>query len=173
MDSKKLVTPRAVWFGILSATVIFLVLPVSQSDPASGATLFLPMTLAAVGCGIASVLLPMHLQKSGLKRLKLVTVEVEDRERAFGSLVPKRRAFKDPDLAELAALRVYQTSLILGLALAESIALDGFVLKFLAAGTNSVIPFFVASWLLILVRFPRRSAVIGPLERAYGIGPVG
>src|SRR5688572_12562121 len=168
-----LLTPRILWFSILSATVVFLVLPVSQSDPASGATLFLPLTLAAVGCGIASVILPVHLFKSGLKRLKIPTVEVEDPARAFGSITPKRRAFRDPDLAEHAAFGVYRTSLTLGLVLAESIALDGFVLKFLAAGTKSVIPFFVASWLLILVRFPRRSAVMGPLERAYGIGPLG
>ena len=173
MNSAQLLTPRILWFSILSATVVFLVLPVSQSDPASGATLFLPLTLAALGCGIASVVLPLHLQRSALKRLKLSTIEVEDQERAFGSIVPRRRAFKDADLAEHAALRVYQTSLILGLALAESIALDGFVLEFLAAGTKSVIPFFVASWLLILVRFPRRSSVTGPLERVYGIGPLG
>jgi len=173
MTPNPLLTLRVLWFAILSATVAFLFIPMPVSDPASGATLLLPLAITASGCALASVLLPMQVMRRGLERLKLQTVEVDNREPALEALAPRRRVFRDPDVAEHAALRVYKTATILGLALAEAIALDGFVLKFLAAGLHNALPFFVVSWALILSLFPRRRAVTRALERAYHIGPVG
>jgi hypothetical protein len=173
MKPDPLLTARILWFAILSATILFLFIPMPPSDPVAGASLLLPLTIAAAGCAVGSIVAPAHLLRNGLTRLKLQTVEIEDRERAFGSIVPKRRAFRDPDVAESAAYRVYQTATIIGLALAEAVALDGFVLKFLAAGMKNALPFFIVSWALILVLFPRRSVISRALERAYGIGPIG
>jgi len=169
MQPNPLLTLRVLWFAILSATVAFLFIPMPESDPASGATLLLPLSIMALGCAAGSLLVPIHLMRSGLERLKLQTVEIDDLEPA----APRRRVFRDPDIAEHAAFGVYRTATILGLVLAEAIALDGFVLKFLAAGLHNALAFFGVSWALILILFPRRSVALRALERAYRIGPVG
>lgn len=172
MNADPLVTLRVLWAAILSATIAFLVIPVSAGDAATGPTLLLPFAFVALGSAVASVFLPRYVLAQGLAKLELQTVEVDDPERAFGSMVRKRRVFRDPELALRAGYRVHQTAMILGLALAEAVAIYGFVLKFLGAELSSVAPFFVVSWALILYRFPRRSVIAHSLERAYRIGPL-
>lgn len=51
----------------------------------------------------------------------------------------------------------YLTSLILALALAESVAILGLVLGFLGAPAEVVVPFFTVSWVLMLIRFPTKA----------------
>jgi hypothetical protein len=172
MQPNPLLTLRVVWFAILSATVAFLFIPMPVSDPASGATLLLPLALTAAGCAAGSLLLPLHVLRSGLRRLKLQTIDVDNREPALETFAAQRRVFRDPDIAAHAAFGVYRTATILGLALAEAVALDGFVLKFLAVGVANFMPFFIVSWALILALFPRRAVIARALERAYGIGPI-
>ena len=48
----------------------------------------------------------------------------------------------------------YLVSLILAMALAETVAIFGLVLGFLGAPPTIVLPFFVVTWILMLIRFP-------------------
>ena len=50
----------------------------------------------------------------------------------------------------------YLVALILALALAESVCILGLVLGFLGAPPTVVMPFFVVTWILMLVRFPTK-----------------
>ena len=56
---------------------------------------------------------------------------------------------------------------ILGMALAESIAICGFLVGFFGFDRVQAAPFFVVSFALMLLRFPRDSTIFGPLEAAY------
>ncbi|MFW2387175.1 MAG: hypothetical protein ACN4G0_02485 [Polyangiales bacterium] len=49
---------------------------------------------------------------------------------------------------------LYMTALILSMALAESLAVFGLVLGLLGGTAIAVLPFFVASWILMLIQFP-------------------
>ena len=48
----------------------------------------------------------------------------------------------------------YLISLILALALAESVCILGLVLGFLGAPASVVLPFFAVTWVLMIIRFP-------------------
>ena len=61
---------------------------------------------------------------------------------------------------------MYQTSLILGMAMAESVALMGFVLVYLGHPVIVGVPFFVVCWLLQATKFPTFKAVVAPVEAA-------
>jgi hypothetical protein len=50
----------------------------------------------------------------------------------------------------------YLVTLIVALALAESVCILGLVLGFLGAPPMVVLPFFVVTWVLMIVRFPTR-----------------
>jgi hypothetical protein len=49
---------------------------------------------------------------------------------------------------------LYLSALILSMALAESVAVFGLVLGLLGGPSTAVLPFFVASWILMLIQFP-------------------
>lgn len=51
----------------------------------------------------------------------------------------------------------YLVSLILALALAESVCILGLVLGFLGAPPLVVMPFFVVTWVLMIIRFPTQA----------------
>lgn len=53
----------------------------------------------------------------------------------------------------------YLVALILSLALAESVAILGLVLGFMGAPPTVVLPFFVVTWLLMILRFPTQSRI--------------
>jgi hypothetical protein len=80
-----------------------------------------------------------------------------------------RKVAKDPKAARQRALMIYQTAFILKMALAESIALYGFILHFLGFPLTVALPFFGVCWILMLVRFPTLEKAIAPLEQALGI----
>ena len=50
----------------------------------------------------------------------------------------------------------YLVALILALALAESVCILGLVLGFLGAPPVVVMPFFVVTWVLMIIRFPTK-----------------
>ena len=53
----------------------------------------------------------------------------------------------------------YLVALILALALAESVCILGLVLGFLGAPPSVVLPFFVVTWVLMIIRFPTQERV--------------
>ena len=73
---------------------------------------------------------------------------------AGGSLLAPRFVRREPGGAPSAQQNAYVVSLILSLALAESVCILGLVVGFLGAPAMVVLPFFVVTWLLMLLRFP-------------------
>ena len=59
----------------------------------------------------------------------------------------------------------YTIALILSLAFAESVCILGLVLGFLGAPPTVVMPFFVVTWVLMVIRFPTAEK-INAFERA-------
>ncbi len=74
---------------------------------------------------------------------------------AFGAVGAGGASLLAPRLAARSA-GGYLVSLIVTLALAESVCILGLVLGFLGAPPMVVLPFFVITWLLMITRFPTR-----------------
>ena len=53
----------------------------------------------------------------------------------------------------------YLVALILSLALAESVSILGLVLGFMGAPPTVVLPFFVVTWVLMILRFPTQPRI--------------
>jgi F0F1-type ATP synthase membrane subunit c/vacuolar-type H+-ATPase subunit K len=53
----------------------------------------------------------------------------------------------------------YLVALILSLALAESVSILGLVLGFMGAPPTVVLPFFVVTWVLMILRFPTQQRI--------------
>src|SRR5690606_33400148 len=119
-------------------------------------------SVAAAGA-VGSIIVPRALHTAALHRLTVPTRDEDDPEGFSG--VSKRRVAMNPREAIKAAFLAYQAPFIVGLALAESVALFGFVLGFLGAPLSIVVPLFVTSWILIASRFPTVERVVGPLEQ--------
>jgi hypothetical protein len=100
---------------------------------------------------------------------KLEVEEVPDPDASvmFRDQTPTVRRFAKPDAVVSKGMAIYMSPLILGLALGEAVAIFGLVLGLVGFELPMILPFFVASWVLMGVRFPRWSSVIGPLERAH------
>jgi hypothetical protein len=78
------------------------------------------------------------------------------------------RVFDDPGAAAEAAVATYRAPFILGMSLAESVSLCGFVLGYLGAGAGVFLPFFALGAGLQASRFPTMSAIVGAFEAARG-----
>jgi hypothetical protein len=65
---------------------------------------------------------------------------------AGASLIAPQFVKRSPD--------AYLIALVLALALAESVCILGLVLGFLGAPPSVVLPFFVVTWVLMILRFP-------------------
>ncbi len=122
-----LFAPRVLWAALFTSTLIYLVVLelVEVQAGASWETLVYPLAFIAAATGGASLLLPRFMYKQS----------------------------QSGDSASQKQSR-YITTLILALALAESIAIFGLVLGFLGAPATVVVPFFAVAWVLMIIRFP-------------------
>ena len=122
-----LFVPRVLWVALFTSTLIYLVVLelVEVQSSASWETLVYPLAFIAVTTGGASLLLPRFMHKQS----------------------------QSGDSASQKQSR-YLTTLILALALAESVATFGLVLGFLGAPATVVVPFFAVAWILMVIRFP-------------------
>jgi len=168
---QRLMTARILWGALFASTVMFLVvLQVAKNPHPEPIPLMAPMLgLVALGIAVVSFLLPSYQLKTVLTRSNVVVTEEAD-PTASGIIpyrdAPKRRVFAKPEQALATAFMAYQTPLILGCALSESIALFGFVLGYLGHPPLVYLPFFVLAWGLLAVRFPTLARVRRPLEKA-------
>lgn len=166
-------TPRILWGAIYFSTFLFLVVLVVQPGPRPEPQPVMAYAFAVLGLGLAvvSFTLPVILRKNAFDKVRLEITEAAD-PNASGIIpyrdAPKRRVFADPTAAMGTAFAVYQTTLILGCALNEAIALFGFMLGFLGHPPQVFMPFFVLAWLLFPFRFPTLARVLEPLEKAKG-----
>lgn len=170
MSNPKLQTLRVLWAALMGSPAMFLIVgylvtkerqEVLTPDP-----ILLPVLgAAALGSAVASVVLPQVLLKPALLALKLQLTDAPSVGPSRGRRRPRR--FADADLARARLLMAVQTPFILGMALAESVALMGFVLWFQGFPFLHVAPTFVVSWGLMVSKFPRLAFYEQQLEAAY------
>lgn len=170
MNDQKLMVMRVIWGALLSGTVMFLAvgfLVVTQRAQTSPPTFILLPVLAASAFGLAvsSLALPPFLLRQALLGLKLPTTEVP----SPGPSNTRRRGKRFADAADVRSrlVTVAQPSFIIGMALAEAVALHGFVLLFLGFDLALVVPFFVVCWGLMSAKFPRLHNFAQAAENAY------
>lgn len=175
-----LTTQRILWAALLTSNVLYVGLLFylranrgGQSLPAIDPMMAPAFAAVALGISAASVLLPRRLYASATAA---APIEVRDgvKEDPMGSLqgfrrpAPSERVFADTDAARRAALVHNMTPLIVGMALAESVSLLGFVLGFLGAGEAIFLPFFAVGIGLQVPRFPTMLAIERAFEAAHG-----
>jgi hypothetical protein len=123
------------------------------------------LAIAALGSAIASVVLPPVLMKPAIVALRLPLTEAASVGPSKGRRRPRR--FVDAAAARSALLTAVQAPFIVGLALAESVALMGFVAWFLGFPFVFAAPLFGVSWGLMLSKFPRLEVFERALEATY------
>lgn len=140
--------------------------------------MFFALSAAAVAVLVASFVVPPLGLRQAAQHAKLEATQetVVDPARDGSDVLPYRETATvtrtvaaKPKQARTRALIAYQTSLILGMALSEAVALLGFVLHFVGFPLLWVLPFFLASWVSMALRFPTVEKVLGPFERAAGM----
>lgn len=124
-----LLVPRILWAALFASTLIYLIVLEVVELQAGGSwqTLVYPLAFVAVTTAGASLMAP---------RMML------------------RRTASDTSTGTHDG--GYLTTLIVALALAESVAIFGLVLGFLGAPPTVVVPFFAVAWILMIVRFPTK-----------------
>jgi hypothetical protein len=125
--------PRVLWAALFASTLIYiLVLDLMTLEAVSDWQAFvLPFAFAGVTTAGASLLAPRFIRARR----------------------PRGDAGQPPSSQTAGP---YLVALILALALAESVCILGLVLGFLGAPPTVVMPFFVVTWILMLVRFPTK-----------------
>jgi hypothetical protein len=163
--------PFILWGALFSSTFMLLaVVFVAAPPPAEPLDPMLVPILGAVAVGeaIMSFVLPAQLLRNGLQRLSIPTREIQD-PTALPGLGKTLRVPIDSAAAVRALMTVTMTPFILALALSEAVALTGFSLGFMGAPKEQCLPFFIASWVLLLLRFPRPKALIEHASRTLRI----
>ena len=124
--SSQLGLSRVLWAALFASTRVYIVvLELTAVDSASDWRSLAPMfAFAAVGTAGASLIAPRFVRRMPSEQT--------------------RSSSQSP----------YLVALILSLALAESVAILGLVLGFLSAPPSVVMPFFVVTWVLMIIRFP-------------------
>ena len=160
-------TTRVLWMSLVISTLLYLALlaklhPAPQAVPAVE---ILVIAIAAATTGALSLFLPSRQLIAALRRLELRVVDqIGEPVGSFRESAPVRRVVADAEAAVRAAMPAYQTSLILGMALAEAVALFGFALGFLGQPAQVVAPFFVVCWALMATKFPRLVRITRAIE---------
>jgi len=127
----QLAVPRILWAALFISTLLYLAvieLTTVEGEP-NWQGLLLPLAVAAAMTAGASLVAPRIL----LRQRSSKSTDESSSTRAAGA---------------------YLNSLILSMALAETVAILGFVLGLRGAPVTVVMPFFVVTWILMLLRFP-------------------
>jgi hypothetical protein len=166
---RALKTFRVLWAGMLASSVLFFVLQLMLRPDHEPPPLTFAIVLGGVAATMAvgSAVVPRALYKRGLGRLVHPTPEVSDPTRLPG-LTPGHVA-ADPQGALTTIFGVYSVPFVLGLGLAESVGLFGFVLGFLGFPLGVVAPFFILCWGIHGVRYPTVESIVGPAEAVLGV----
>ena len=166
-------TSRILWAAILFSSVLFLIPLVflGRTTAEAPEPIMLPVLASvAVMAAVMSRVVPPLLQRQAFASAQVRIEQQADPNSAlalYRGAAPTRKVFGDREGARMVAMRVQQTTSILGLALSEAVALFGFALGFLGFELWQVLPFFVVSWVLILTLFPTERGAIRALERHF------
>jgi F0F1-type ATP synthase membrane subunit c/vacuolar-type H+-ATPase subunit K len=117
---------RVLWVALFASTLLYIVvLELTALDTTDDWRSLAPMfALAALGSAGASLVAPRFVKRTPSEQT--------------------RSSSQSP----------YLLGLILSLAFAESVAILGLVLGFMGAPAAVVMPFFLATWILMIIRFP-------------------
>lgn len=158
------------WGSLLTSQALFIVvLFMISAPPPNLDPVLLPVgVLVASSAAVASLLVPRVIFNAKVKQLRVEVSEVDDPEGlpGFGKAI---KVPKDPMRVIRSLIMPYTTATILGCALAESISIWGFILKFLGAEWVVAAPFFAAGMLLTATHFPSESTCVARAEKALGM----
>ena len=174
----RMMVPRILWGALFVTTVIYLGVLQFMARfgeiPAAPVEPLMPLAFGVVGLVVAavSVLLPRHMYRQALQELQLeVVTQVDERGGAvlFRDAAPTIRVFKDPAAVVRSVMPRFFTPFILGMALAEAVALFGFTLAMMGLPLLHALPFWAVAWALMIVHFPAVRRILGPLESLYDV----
>jgi hypothetical protein len=171
--AQRLRTLRLLWAAIsfavlvLAVAVVFVTPAARSPEP----VMLLALVLAAVQVAVLSFVVPGWLFRKAVKRAAFQVVEPPDPDahEAFArSGAAKLRVFRRPADVQQRALFYFQSPFILSIALSESIALFGLMLRLLGFDISTGLVFCAAAGVLVALRYPRASAVFTSVERVCG-----
>jgi hypothetical protein len=132
----QLAVPRILWAALFASTLLYIAvleLTIVQGE-SDWQALLLPLAFAGVTVAGGSLVAPRILRRQQSTKAN----EERSSPQAAGT---------------------YLVALILAMALAESVAIFGLVLGFRGAPATVVMPFFVVTWILMVIRFPTQEKV--------------
>ena len=169
----RLQTVRILWMALFVSCLMFLFMLTSHilHDEDARMPPHLPEMLGAIAFGVAivSIVLPARGFDMALRSMDVrFENEVGEPVGSFRESAPVEKLIAKPHDTVIAAFARYQTPFILGMALAESICLFGFMLGFMGAHPYTYAPFFAVGLGLMVWKFPRLSTITSALERVKG-----
>jgi hypothetical protein len=169
----RLQTMRILWMGMFFSSLMFLFLISSHviHDEDARMPPHLPEMLGAIALGVAiiSIVLPARGFDAALRAMDVkFENEVGEPVGSFRESAPTTKIIAKPHETVIAAFARYQTPFIIGIALAESINLFGFMLGFMGAHPYAYAPFFALGLGLMVWKFPRLVTLTSALERVKG-----
>ena len=166
----RLKTVRVLWLALVMTNVIYIGMISSHlAVSEDAAPEHLPALLGAFSLGLAilSIVMPARGFDAGLRNMEVNIIEAPGEVvGSFRESAPVTRVIAEPERAMIAAFSRYQTPFILGMALAESVSLFGFVLGFMRAAPIVYMPFFGVGIALMLSKFPTIGYIARAVERA-------
>ena len=172
MAQNQLMVIRILWVGLFVSTLLFLisgyVTVSSREDIPSPDPLLLPvLAFVSVGIAGASLLFPRRLLAQSFRAAKYEVADRPKEELMFKDIPGRPRRFVNPEAVRKSLPPKVQTPFILSMALAEAVALNGFVLWFLGFPLSQTIGFFVVCWILMIAQFPNPARYVQALEKVY------
>lgn len=149
-------TVRILWAALFVSTFMLLgVVITARQKGVDPPPFVLPLAGVALANAVVAVVLP-RVQYRNFARRKEFELASDPNDGA--------RVFARPSAVIEALFPMYNPSFLLGMALAESVALLGFVIVYLGHPVIVGIPFFVVCWVLQATKFPTFKAVVSPAE---------
>jgi hypothetical protein len=173
-------TTLTVYAALFPSLAIYVVLafaigrPSGEADAATLGGIKLVMTLAALAIGGASVLVPRWmLADQTLAALAKATPDLQRLARGRnGVLDPEQlRALQALDPSQVVLIAIAQrwtTTVILGVALGEAVAICGLMLALLSHDPMQIVPFAAAAVVLMMSHFPQLDRVLDRVKTLRG-----
>ncbi|UJR86979.1 Hypothetical protein I5071_90800 [Sandaracinus amylolyticus] len=163
------------WFAMLCSQLVYvalLAIPLVEVQPTApdDTTLALLICLA-IGCAIASFLVPPFLLRSAIERHRFELREVPDPTAPVGfrGVVPTIREYTDPSAVRRQVSAIAFAPFIVSMALAEAVSAIGLVSAFLGQPAHVWGAFIATGMVLTAIRLPTDATFIGPIERHTGV----
>jgi hypothetical protein len=148
------------WAALIASAAIYVVvsfLVAPAEVPEAPQELVIVLGIVAVAVAIASMVMPRKLLPDNAVRGRMQA----KRPAAVGA--HKRLSEREQRLASVAGL--YMAPWLVGMVLAEAVAIFGLVLVFITGDPNMVIPFAVVGAALMLLKRPNVSAFVEHAEK--------